>query len=178
VDRKITGITADSRMVKPGFAFVAVKGLASDGHDFISDAIDRGATTIYGEKDLKLKGVKYIRVKSAKETLGQLASEFYGNPSSKLKVIGVTGTKGKTTTCHLIHHILTKLGHKTGLITSITTQGFHTTTPDVVSLNKELSEMVKDGYEYAVLEVSSHGIDQGRGCPKPKEIFSTGCNEG
>ncbi|MEK7550163.1 MAG: Mur ligase family protein [Patescibacteria group bacterium] len=139
-------IRFDSRDVKKGDIFVAIKGLHHDGNDFINDAKKRGASKIY----------------SGKEKLGELASEFYGNPSSKLEVIGITGTKGKTTTCHLIHHILTKLGHKTGLISSITAQGFHTTTPDVVTLNKELSEMVKKGFEYAVIEVSSHGIDQGR----------------
>lgn len=146
---KFNGITSDSRLVKKGFAFVAIKGKTVDGHNFINDAKKRGASYIYDGPD-------------GREKLGELASEFYGNPSQKLKIIGVTGTKGKTTTCHLVYHILTTLGHKTGLITSITAEGFHTTTPDVVSLNKDLAEMVKNKYEYTVLEVSSHGIDQKR----------------
>ncbi|HTK03608.1 MAG TPA: Mur ligase family protein [Alphaproteobacteria bacterium] len=146
---KILGVTNDSRKVKPGWVFVAVKGLTVDGHDYIDEARKNGAVEIY-------------QGKNSRERLGELASEFYGNPSSKLKVIGVTGTKGKTTTCHLIYHILTKLGKKVGLISSITTQGFHTTTPDVISLNQELAKMVKNGYEYAVIEVSSHAIHQKR----------------
>lgn len=140
------GVTADSREVKPGYVFVAIKGKTVDGRDYIAEAKKRGAIAIY-------KG---------KEKLGDLASEFYQDPSSKLKVIGVTGTKGKTTTCHIIHHILTSLGYKTGLISSITSPGFHVTTPDVISLNKWLKDLVDKGYEYAVVEVSSHGIDQGR----------------
>lgn len=154
------GITSDSRQVKKGFVFVAIKGITSDGHDFIPEAIERGAVGIFGEKNLKYPN--YIQVKDSRAKLGELAADFYGNPSNKLKVIGITGTKGKTTTCHLVHHILTSLGHKTGLISSITVEGFHTTTPDVVTINKELSQMVKDGCDYAVIEVGSHGIHQGR----------------
>ncbi len=145
----VTGITDDSRLVKKGFIFVAVKGSTVDGNNYIDEAIKNGAIKVYKGSD-------------SREKLGELSSEFYGNPSNKLKIIGVTGTKGKTTTCHLIYHILTKLGKKVGLISSITTQGFHTTTPDVILLNKELAGMVKKGYEFAVVEVSSHGIDQGR----------------
>ena len=131
-----------------GDTFVAIKGLTVDGNDYIEEALKNGAGKIY--KD------------SNPTELGRLASEYYNNPSSKLKVIGVTGTKGKTTTCHLIHHILTTNGKKAGIISTISAQGFHTTAPDIITLNQELSEMVKKGYEYVVLEVSSHGIDQGR----------------
>jgi len=141
-------IQFDSRKVKKGDTFVAIKGLTHDGNDFIQDAIKNGAIKVY-------KNSNY-------EELGKLVKDYYKDPSSKLKIIGVTGTKGKTTTCHLIHHILLESGKKTGLISSITTDGFHTTTPDVISLNQELSNMLKKGYEYVVLEVSSHGIDQGR----------------
>jgi len=141
-------IQFDSRKVKRGDVFVAIKGRTYDGNDFIKEALKNGASKIYKNSNAK--------------ELGKLASDYFNDPSSKIKVIGVTGTKGKTTTCHLIHHILTKLGYKTGLVSSITTSGFHTTTPDIVTLNQNLSEMVKKGFEYAVLEVSSHGIDQGR----------------
>jgi len=146
--------------------FVAVKGLTVDGHDYIKDAVKRGAITVVGEKDRKdldiPENIEYIKVEDSRQALGEYASDFYGNPSGKLKVIGVTGTKGKTTTAHLIHHILTSQGKKTGLISSITSPGFHVTNPDVVSLQASLSEMVKEGNEYAVVEVSSHGIDQKR----------------
>lgn len=156
----ITGITSDSREVKKGFAFVAIKGLTVDGHDFIDNAIHNGAELVYGEKDLDRP--KYFKVTNSRQKLAELARDFYDNPSSKLKVIGVTGTKGKTTTVHLIHHMLTYLGYKTGLISSVSVPGFHVTNPDVVTLNKMLNNMVKNGCKFAVLEVSSHGIDQGR----------------
>jgi UDP-N-acetylmuramoyl-L-alanyl-D-glutamate--2,6-diaminopimelate ligase len=161
--RNVVGITSDSRQVKKGYMFVAVRGLHSDGHDYISQAVQNGATVVVGERDKKLPGgVEYIKVNDSREALGKFASEFYDFPSRKLAIIGVTGTKGKTTTAHLIYHILSSLGKKTGLISSITSPGFHVTTPDVVSLHKFLKEMVDSGCEYVVIEVSSHGIDQKR----------------
>lgn len=158
-----SGIYSDSRLVKQGSIFVAVKGASGDGHNYISEAIDKGATVVVGENILKnSKGVKYIRVKDSKETLGLIASEFYGNPSQKLKIIGVTGTKGKTTTCHIIEHILCTMGKNVGVLSSISVPGLHVTTPEVLFLNQKLAEFVKEGKEYAVIEVSSHGIDQKR----------------
>jgi UDP-N-acetylmuramoyl-L-alanyl-D-glutamate--2,6-diaminopimelate ligase len=156
------GVTDDSRKVGKNFIFVAVRGLASDGHRFISEAVKKGAGVVVGEEKQEIKGADYVRVADSREALGKLASEFYGNPSRELKVIGVTGTKGKTTTCHLIYHVLTQLGEKVGLLSSISVPGFHVTTPEVVSLHKFLREMVEAGCKYAVVEVSSHGIDQKR----------------
>lgn len=141
-------IQFDSRKVKKGDTFVAIKGMNYNGNDFIKEAIKNGAAKVYEN--------------SSPQELAELAKGYYKDPSSKIKIIGVTGTKGKTTTCHIIYHILTKIGKKVGLISTITSEGLHTTTPDIVSLNKELAEMVKKHYEYAILEVSSHGIDQGR----------------
>lgn len=169
IDR-VSGVTADSRQVRKGSVFVVVKGNSVDGHDFINQAVDNGAAVIVGEKQLKLKGVEYLKVNDSREALGKLSSAFFGEPSKKLKVIGVTGTKGKTTTCFIIYHILNSLGKKTGLVSSIEAKigdrkidtGFHVTSPDVVSLHRFLKEMVDADCEYAVVEVSSHGIDQKR----------------
>lgn len=153
-------IQFDSRKVKKGDIFVAIKGLTVDGHDFIDEVFKKGAKLVYGEKDIKRKN--YIKVVDSRVKLGELCKEYFNDPSGKLKIIGVTGTKGKTTTCHMIYHILKSFGKKVGLISTITTQGFHTTAPDIITLNKHLSDFVKKGYKYIVLEVSSHGIDQGR----------------
>lgn len=159
----LKGITADSRRAKKGYLFVAIKGLTHDGHDYLGDVIKRGVKVVVGEKKIKVPpGITYFKVKDSRQALGELASEFYGNPSKKLTVIGVTGTKGKTTTCHLIYHLLGKLGQKVGLISSITSPGLHVTTPDVVLLHRTLKEMVAAGCKYAVIEVSSHGIQQKR----------------
>ena len=157
---RYAGITADSRLVKPGFIFVAVRGLSSDGHNFISQSLKNGAKVVVGEN--LHSGAEYVQVPDSREALGELASVFYGNPSQKLKVIGVTGTKGKTTTVHLIYHILTKLGKKVGLLSSISVPGLHVTSPDTIFLHKLLKGFVDEGDEYAVIEVSSHGIDQKR----------------
>jgi len=120
---EVKGVSEDSRQVSKGYLFVAVPGLMVDGHGFINKAIGKGAKTIVGEKDYQdlniPKGITYVKVKNSRKYFGILASRFYGNPSKKLKVIGVTGTKGKTTTCHLIYHILTNTGNKSGLVSSI-----------------------------------------------------------
>jgi len=162
------GLTDDSRKVKKGYIFVAIKGINHDGHDYIKDALKKGASLVIGEENLQIN--HYLMVSDSRDALGKIASAWYGNPSKKLKIIGVTGTKGKTTTCYLIHHILTKLGRKSGLVTSIAAKigkyelstGFHVTSPNVVSLHELLAKMVKRGLKYAVIEVSSHGIDQKR----------------
>ncbi|MFZ5932897.1 MAG: Mur ligase family protein [Patescibacteria group bacterium] len=172
-DLEIKGISEDSRRVKKEFLFVAIKGLTVDGHDYISRAIEKGAVAVVGEREkeeVPIKGVAYARVKDSREAVGKIASAFYGYPSTSLKVIGVTGTDGKTTTAHLIYHILNSAGKKTGLVSTVSAKigereyetGLHVTSPEPILLQKFLSEMVKEGCVYAVIEVTSHGIDQKR----------------
>lgn len=170
----VLGITEDSRQIKKGYLFCAFRGHSTDGHKFIKEAFDKGAEVVICEKKPVGLDVKnnqmLVEVEDAREALGNIASNYYGNPSQKLKIIGVTGTKGKTTTSYYIYQILSELGIKCGLVSSVSAligdesydTGFHVTNPDCVSLNEFLAKMVKKGCTHAVLEVSSHGIDQKR----------------
>lgn len=163
--KKYRGITDDSRKVKNRYIFVAIKGLTSDGHKFIVQSRKNGAKVVVGER-----GSVDIKVQNARRALSLLASAFYGYPSKKMKIIGVTGTDGKTTTATLIYWILKSSGIKTGLVSTVSAKignkdydtGFHTTNPEPLALQKFLSKMVKAKCEYAVLEVTSHGLDQER----------------
>lgn len=169
--RNIKGICFDSREVEEGFLFVAQKGTIVDGHEFIKKAIDKGAKYIVCEKipeQVKDSNVKFFIVKDSSEALGYIASEFYDNPSRKLKVVGITGTNGKTTTVTLLHNLFMLLGFKTGLVSTIVNKinykeikSTHTT-PDAIELNKLFSQMVDEGCEYVFMEVSSHSIVQHR----------------
>ncbi len=168
--RTVSGITADSRAVEEGFLFVAVRGTKVDGHNFIDKAVEKGAGTIVCEilPESLSQNVTYVRVSDSAKALGFIASNFYDNPSEKLDLIGVTGTNGKTTTVTLLYNLFKKLGYKTGLLSTILykihdkeVKSTHTT-PDAVSLNKLLNEMVEEGCSYAFMEVSSHAIHQHR----------------
>lgn len=164
-DLEIEGISTNSSKVQPNDIFVAVKGYRVDGHDFIQSAIEGGAQVIIGEKDVTDLPVPYIKVENSRLALSKLACEFYGNPSRNKKMIGITGTNGKTTTSYMIKHILEAAGKSCSLFgtvqNSVNGQSSPAinTTPDALELNKRLASS-KD--EYIIMEVSSHGLSQHR----------------
>ena len=169
-DLVIHSLHFDSRQVMPGSLFFAVRGTVSDGHQFIEQAIDKGAIAVICEKfpGTLQNNVSYIRVEDSAESMGLIASGFYGNPSGKLKLVGITGTNGKTTTSTLLHDLFHSLGYKAGLLSTITNKiGERTvpsthTTPDSLRINEMLAEMEKEGCTHCFMEVSSHAVDQGR----------------
>jgi UDP-N-acetylmuramoyl-L-alanyl-D-glutamate--2,6-diaminopimelate ligase len=169
-DTLVGGLSLDSRLVQPGYVFVALKGSVSDGHDYISDAIRRGASAVIGEKVLDGLPVPYIRVENSRQALTWLAAALYGNPGRKLTVIGVTGTDGKTTTCNLLYQVLQTAGIRAGLISTVNAvigdevldTGFHVTTPDAPDVQRYLARMVEVGLTHVVLETTSHGWAQHR----------------
>ena len=160
----------DSRQVQKDSLFVAVKGSLSDGHDFIAKAIELGALAVICEAlpaDLN-ENMVYVKVKDSSKALGVVASNFYDNPSEKIKMVGVTGTNGKTTVATLLHNLFQALGYKAGLLSTVvykvgskSIDATHTT-PDAIRLNSMLKEMIDEGCKYCFMEVSSHAIDQGR----------------
>jgi len=169
-DLDIQGITFDSRKVEPSTLFFAVKGTQVDGHDYIDKAIGKGATAIVCEKmpSQKTDGVTYIKVDNSAYVLGVGASNFFGNPSEKLRLVGVTGTNGKTTIATLLYRLFTDAGYTCGLLSTIENivnrdaiPSTHTT-PDPIELNALLHQMVEKGCEYAFMEVSSHSVAQER----------------
>ena len=166
----IENIQFDSRKVTTGSAFVATKGTASDGHEYIPMAIEKGVTAIICEEmpAVKNQAVTYIKVENSADALGKMASAWYGFPSSKMILVGVTGTNGKTTIATLLYQLFRQLGHKSGLLSTVcnyiddvVVEATHTT-PDALALNELLAEMVGAGCEYAFMEVSSHSVDQRR----------------
>jgi len=169
-DNVISSVQFDSRKVKEGCLFIAIKGLTVDGHDFIDKTIKSGATAIICEHLPKktYKGITYLKVKDSSEALGIIASNFYDQPSSKLKLVGITGTNGKTTTATLLYKLFIKLGYKVGLLSTVKNQindkvipATHTT-PDALELNKLLADMVAEGCTHCFMEVSSHAVIQKR----------------
>ena len=166
----ITDINFDSRKVRKGTLFVAVRGTLSDGHQFIAQAVADGAVAIVCEElPTQLSShATYVKVSDSAMALGIIASNFYNNPSEKLKLIGVTGTNGKTTTVTLLFQLFRQLGYKVGLISTVRNQvndqvipSTHTT-PDPIQLNGLLSAMVDEECRYAFMEVSSHAVVQHR----------------
>lgn len=169
-DVNITGVNIDSRKIQAGHLFVAVKGTQVDGHQFIDKAIESGAVAILLQdmpETLK-EGITYVKVASTEEVVGEVATCFYGEPSKKLKLVGVTGTNGKTTIATLLYNMFRKFGYKVGLLSTVCNyiddkaSPTDHTTPDPIELNELLSEMVEAGCEYAFMECSSHAIHQHR----------------
>jgi UDP-N-acetylmuramoyl-L-alanyl-D-glutamate--2,6-diaminopimelate ligase len=169
-DVEITGIAIDSRVVKPGYLFVAMQGGSVDGHNYIPKAIENGAAAIVGDRDMSGLGIPYIRIENPRQALTFLAAAFYDWPARKLTVIGVTGTDGKTTTSNLIHRILVSAGIRAGMISTVNAvigdevldTGFHVTTPDAHDVQRYLAKMVESGLTHVVLETTSHGWSQHR----------------
>lgn len=170
VEIAIDAITFDSRIVKKATLFVAIKGTEVDGHNYIQKAIDLGASSIVCEiLPVHLdQNVTYIHVDNSNEALAFLASNFYDNPSTKLKLVGVTGTNGKTTVATLLYNLFSQAGYQVGLLSTVkvmigqdTFPATHTT-PDSISINKYLAQMIEAGCSYCFMEVSSHGIAQKR----------------
>jgi UDP-N-acetylmuramoyl-L-alanyl-D-glutamate--2,6-diaminopimelate ligase len=160
----------DSRKIRPNDVFVAIRGAISDGHDFIEKAIQSGASTIVCDclPEQISNGSTYIQVKDTNSALAIMAANFFGNPSQKLQLVGVTGTNGKTTIASLLYQLYKKAGYKVGLLSTVKIMvdeveymATHTT-PDSITINHYLSEMIETGVEYCFMEVSSHGIHQKR----------------
>ncbi len=164
-------VVESSQDVQPGGVFVARAGHSTDGHRYIPDAIAAGAVVIIGEQELADLPVPYVRVNNAQQILGHLAAAYYGNPSRQLVVIGVTGTDGKTTTCHLLYSILQRQpGFRVGYISTLSADfggeaaptGLHVTTPGAPQIQEYLARMVEAGVTHCILEMTSHGLAQGR----------------
>ena len=173
--REIASVRDDSREVTSNDLFVAIKGLQHDAHNYAQKAVERGAAAVVVERWLDLpETVTQVLVPNCRRALGYLAASWHGFPTHRMVTIGVTGTDGKSTTCNLIAHILNEAGHKCGIISTVgawtgssrVETGLHTTTPEPMALQGYLAEMAASGVDYAVVEVSSHGLDQDRvfGC--------------
>ena len=166
-DPEITSIHLRAQDVKPGGLFVAIKGEKTDGHNFIDTALEKGAAAIITQKPVK-KNAIVIQVENTRKTLAEISAKFYGNPSEKLVIIGITGTNGKTTTAYLIESILQQAGINVGVIGTISCRYADTTfypamtTPESIELQRILDKMLKNNITHVVMEVSSHAIDLGR----------------
>ena len=169
-DIAIDGITFDSRKVKDGDIFIAVRGLTSDGHDYILQALENGAVAVVCETFPVERSdeISFVKVAESRKSMARIAANFYDNPSERIKIIGVTGTNGKTTIATLLHNLFNSLGYKTGLISTISNKigekenAAVYTTPDVIALNALLAQMAEEGCSHCFMEVSSHAIHQER----------------
>jgi UDP-N-acetylmuramoyl-L-alanyl-D-glutamate--2,6-diaminopimelate ligase len=178
--REIGGIAYHSRRVRKGFLFAAIRGMEVDGHQFIREAIERGAEAIVLEQKREIGSRTMILVPNSRQALARISSNFYGNPSSLVKLIGITGTNGKTTTTYLLESILKKAGCAVGVIGTVNYRYGQmkapapNTTPESLDLQMILQEMVKEKITHVIMEVSSHGLDLDRvfGCEFDGVIFT------
>lgn len=169
-DLDITGIQMDSRLIEPGQLFVAVRGTQTDGHAYIDKAIEKGAAAVVCEQipEIRQPGVTYLSTPDTEDAVGKLATTFYGDPTSKLDLVGVTGTNGKTTIATLLYDMFRHFGYKVGLLSTVCNyidgEAIPTdhTTPDPITLNRLLGRMADEGCKYAFMEVSSHSVAQKR----------------
>ncbi|TAF09974.1 MAG: UDP-N-acetylmuramoyl-L-alanyl-D-glutamate--2,6-diaminopimelate ligase [Flavobacteriia bacterium] len=169
-DITISKIEFDSRKIELNDVFVAIRGTLSDGHDYIEKALSLGAIAVVCEEfpSVIVNGVTYVKVKDSNEALAFLAANYYDNPSENMKLVGVTGTNGKTTIASLLYQLFKKAGYKVGLLSTVKimvdTEEFKAThtTPDSLTLNYYLDQMIQDGCEFCFMEVSSHGVHQKR----------------
>lgn len=170
LDIQVTDIQLDNRKVQPGCMFVAMCGTQVDGHDFIPGAIENGAVAVLCQKmpERKVPGVTYVQVADTNQAVGRIATRFFGNPSEKFELVGVTGTNGKTTIATLLYNMMRALGYKCGLLSTVcnyidgeAVPATHTT-PDAVTLNRLMGRMADEGCKYVFMECSSHAIHQHR----------------
>ena len=170
LQREIGGVQIDSRQIVNGNLFIAVNGSAVDGHNYIGKAVESGAVAVLCEvmpADVSAD-VTYVKVENTEQVVGQVATTFYGNPTERLKLVGVTGTNGKTTIATVLYEMFRNMGHKAGLLSTVVNyidgEAIPTehTTPDPITLNALLARMVEAGCEYAFMEVSSHSVVQNR----------------
>lgn len=170
VDADIQGVCIDSRQAADDFLFMAMKGTQADGHAYISAAIEKGAVAVLCQElpQERTGGVTYIRVNHCEDAVGKIATTFYGNPTDKMELVGITGTNGKTTVATLLYHVFRRFGYKVGLISTVCNYiddrpiPTEHTTPDPITLNRLLAQMADAGCKYAFMEVSSHSIAQKR----------------
>ena len=170
LERDICGVQIDSRQVDEGNLFIAVRGTVADGHNYMGKALEQGAAAVLCETipEDAAENITYVRVENTEQVVGQVATTFYGDPTSKMKLVGVTGTNGKTTIATVLYEMFRYMGHKVGLLSTVCNyidgEAIPTehTTPDPITLNALLARMVEEGCEYVFMEVSSHSIVQNR----------------
>ncbi|MBC8226248.1 MAG: UDP-N-acetylmuramoyl-L-alanyl-D-glutamate--2,6-diaminopimelate ligase, partial [Gammaproteobacteria bacterium] len=166
--KQVLGISMNSKDISPGFVFVAINGTKFNGNDFIDEALLKGAICVISDSKNREQSSKVIQVKNAREALGKIAANFYDHPEHKIKLIGVTGTNGKTSTTLILKSILESYGKKVlqvgtlGIIPNIVNNDFGLTTPNSIDIFKILNAAVQKEYDFAILEVSSHALSQNR----------------